>query len=457
MTITSKRRSTLALPKRIRHLNLVIVLGFFAVGVGLVYWSAVRSRSILVRDDNPRIVDREIAIERGTIYSTNGEVLAETANNGEETKRSYTKGGGPAVGYSSIRHGASGAEENFDSILRGASGDYWSDYWKYDLLNQPRIGQDIRLTLDERWQRAADQLIGDQRGAVLLISLPDMAVRVMVSKPDYDPNILDEDFEHLIADSDAPLLNRVIQGQYQPGMTLQPFVLAGAVEHGVIELEDMVTGGNRKVRINGDTIECNTNTDVVTDWDKVLAGVCPGPIQDIGNRLGEDLLVEILIDFGFLDPSQPLDLSGEEVAIENLSLAAVGYDILSVNPLELSLAFSALGIDGKLVGSHQVEAIQDRTGLWYFPDRDENISTAVSPETASAIRELLAVDRGIAEFNTAVISGPESASNSWYLALAPAAEPLYSVVVIIENSDELEASKRVGRSLLRNVLGQADS
>ncbi len=79
------------LRNRIRHLILIIVLGFFAVGVGMVYWAAIQAQTILVRDDNPRIVDKEIAIVRGTIFSTNGEVLAETITDSALTKRIYTK------------------------------------------------------------------------------------------------------------------------------------------------------------------------------------------------------------------------------------------------------------------------------------------------------------------------------------------------------------------------------
>jgi peptidoglycan glycosyltransferase len=451
--------STSDLRNRIRHLILIIVLGFFAIGVGMVYWAAIQAQTILVRDDNPRIVDKEIAIQRGSILSTNGEVLAETITDGAITKRIYANGGGPAVGYFSIRHGTSGVEESHDPILRGTSGDYWTDYWHYDLLNQPRFGQDIRLTLDERWQRAGDQLMGDQSGAVLMISLPEMAIRAMVSKPDYDPNFLDNDFDNLIGDFNAPLLNRVTQGQYQPGMTLQPFILAGALEQSLIELTDVVSEVNQRVRINGEYIECYGNIDGSSGWKEILEGACPGPNQDIAIDLGEEAMEQIFLDFGLTNAPQsnnPVDQVSETV-IEDLLLSAVGYDRLIISPLELGLAFSVLGNEGKLIESQLVDAIQGISGEWHLPDGDQTVSSAISPETANAIRGLLPIDRGIAEFNTSVISGPESTNNSWYLALAPASDPLYAVVVVVENSDDPDDSKRVGRSLLRNVLAPKDS
>jgi cell division protein FtsI/penicillin-binding protein 2 len=151
-----------------------------------------------------------------------------------------------------------------------------------------------------------------------------------------------------------------------------------------------------------------------------------------------------------------MDQEGEPV-IEDLLLSAVGYDRLIISPLELGLAFSVFGNEGKLIEYQLVDAIQGISGGWHSPDGGQTVSSVISPETANAIRGLLFIDRGIAEFNTSVISGPESTYNSWYLALAPASDPLYAVVVVVENSGDLDDSKRVGRSLLRNVLDPKDS
>jgi cell division protein FtsI/penicillin-binding protein 2 len=52
-----------------------------------------------------------------------------------------------------------------------------------------------------------------------------------------------------------------------------------------------------------------------------------------------------------------------------------------------------------------------------------------------------------------VLSGPEGSTNSWYLGLAPAGQPTFAVVVVIEDSNDLAEAEQVGRSLLRNVMG----
>ncbi len=46
-------------------------------------------------------------------------------------------------------------------------------------------------------------------------------ILAMVSKPDFDPNTISEDWDMLTADTntDAVLLNRATQGLYPPGST----------------------------------------------------------------------------------------------------------------------------------------------------------------------------------------------------------------------------------------------
>ena len=47
-------------------------------------------------------------------------------------------------------------------------------------------------------------------------------IRCMVSKPDFDPNYIAENWEWLVNDeSNSSLLNRATQGQYPPGSTFK--------------------------------------------------------------------------------------------------------------------------------------------------------------------------------------------------------------------------------------------
>ena len=99
----------------------------------------------------------------------------------------------------------------------------------------PRRGDDLTLHLNTRLQKAADQAMGDRRGAVVAIEPASGGVLALLSKPSYDPNpfmigLTHEAFEALTGSIDVPLFNRALQGQYEPGSTLKPFIgLVGLV------------------------------------------------------------------------------------------------------------------------------------------------------------------------------------------------------------------------------------
>ncbi|MCI0575738.1 MAG: hypothetical protein L0332_32870 [Chloroflexi bacterium] len=440
---------------RLERLNLVILLAFFAVALGLVFWGVARRPVILAREDNPRLVEAELRIRRGRILDTNDAVLAETMGPPDNLRRSYPiAGAGPAVGYYSFRHGTAGVEEGFDDALRGTTGDFWSDFWRYQTLHRPQVGQDVRLTLDVRWQRAAEALLGQQQGAVLLLSLPDAAIRAMSSHPGYDPNLLDEQFDQLAADEDAPLLNRVTQGQYQPGLTLQPFLLAAALDQGHVLLDQPVERATTPVVVNGTTIRCAGPPAEPATWAEVLRQRCPAPMLSLARQWGPAGLLEILNAFGLLVPPElPMATeSAENQAIDDPLLAAIGQENLTVSPLQIGLAWAALANEGRLPTPELAAAVEDESGEWQALLTGQRESTAVSGAAAQAILQALPQFNGLVEHATLVLSGPGGSTNAWYLGLAPAGAPRYLVVVVIENSDDLSPAERIGRGVLTTAL-----
>lgn len=196
------------------RLGYVFLLGFAVVVGGLFYWQVIRSGELLERGDNPRIVVAELKIRRGAITDRHGGQIAfsEVMPDGLVT-RHYPAGAAAAHvgGYYSIRYGVSGAEAAFDGLLRG-------EYTPLDdLLHLPRVGEDVRLTLDLPAQKEADRLLGERKGAIVVLRPGSGEVLVMVSHPSYDPNLLDERWDALSSDEDAPLLNRATQGIYPLG------------------------------------------------------------------------------------------------------------------------------------------------------------------------------------------------------------------------------------------------
>lgn len=220
-----------------------------ALALGTGYWSIARGTELVARADNPRLVEAELATFRGAIFARDGTLLAYSScagalqpltpcrerwaiwNAGESVphrgattryERRYSlPEAAPAVGYYSQRYGVGGLEAFGDATLRG------SRTWLDDFLHRPRSGSAITSTLDPNWQRRAAAALRASptltvpRGAAIVMNWRTGEVLALASAPTFDPSRLEQDWDRLRADPNAPLVNRATQGLYQPGMLLQ--------------------------------------------------------------------------------------------------------------------------------------------------------------------------------------------------------------------------------------------
>jgi peptidoglycan glycosyltransferase len=440
---------------RIQHLTIGLLVGYLLVAAALAYWSVGRGSGLAERPDNPRGVEEELRIRRGRILSRSDVVLAETVGPEENPARVYPVPNiGPAVGYYSFRHGTAGVEEGYDAVLRGDSDEMWETF-RRRLLHEAQTGRDIRLTLDVTWQRAAEAVLGERQGAIVLLTLPEGAIAALASHPTYDPNRLDEQFAELVADEDAPLLNRASQGQYQPGLALQPFILAAAVEQGLVRLNEAVESPDEEVMVHGQPRNCASEPPAGATWADVLAHACPSPMLSLAQPLTDEALTSIFSAFGFTAPPEvPLNVAAvAEDPVVALDAAVIGQNTLTVTPLQVARAWAALANDGVLPSLQLVTAVEGESGEWEAVRADGAAGEAVSAAAASAVLDALPRAEGYREYATLALAGPAGHTNGWYLGLAPAGDPRYAVVVVLENSDSVSEAQRVGRALLRVVLG----
>ena len=197
------------------------------LGLASTHWSMFQAQNLVTRQDNPRRVEAERAIARGPILARDGTPLAysltSTSNNTE-----LAQGAPPnfvrtypdvlavgATGYYSERYGTNGLEAFADIGLRGPQ-------TALDrLLHRPQIGLPVRTTIDPVLQHSLAQALQGHKGGAIAVNWRTGEVLALVSAPSFDPNRLDEDWEQLREDKNAPLINRVTQGLYQPGTLLR--------------------------------------------------------------------------------------------------------------------------------------------------------------------------------------------------------------------------------------------
>lgn len=450
---------------RINQLFWVILLGFAAVALGLLYWSIIRAPDLVAREDNPRLVEAELRVQRGRILDRNGYELAASRWNGEQQERQYDRAIlSPAVGYYSLRYGAAGIEESLDAALRGDLQPA-TDRLLDQLIHNPPTGQDVRLTLDAAAQSGANALLDGQSGAFVLLEIipgsspPEVRIRAMASAPGYDPGELDAAFDALSADENAPLVNRAAQGLYQPGMILQPFLLSGAVTRGLISLDELVAAPGVPVPVDGHVVGCLALPEAsdgdempAATWAEILRWGCPGPMAHLGDRLGRSTLDAIWDEFGLTTaPALAIPTAGEsDVAIDQPAMSALGQDTLTVTPLQAAVALAALGNGGVLPRTRLVEAVQTPDGEWEPWELGSSTfeTPLVDAAQAAAILRGLSGDNGVAGRSAVVLSAPEGGTNTWYIGTYPVSTPRYVVAVVLEDSDDAALAEQIGQTML---------
>lgn len=469
---TTAEQERRLLVRRLKRIGMVIFSGFFAVAVALLYWGVARGDALLARDDNPRLFIAEQQIRRGRIFDRDNIPLALTVTADDITRREYPLPAAAAVvGYYSLRYGTAGIEAGYDAHLRGENDGLWPAFWR-GLLHQPPVGRDIRLTLDADLQQAAASALADRQGALVLLEVNQptgtAALRALVSTPGYDPNQLDEQFETLAADPNAPLFNRAAQGSYQPGLMLQPLLVASAIDEGLLQLDNPAPDPDQSIPINGTTIQCQeeltgNQNNLSLSWKEAVVLACPGPLETLADAWGVAGLSERFNAYGLtmpgltILPDLPLEtqISPPPLSVSDPLLAAVGQENLTVSPLQVAHAYAGLLNKGRLPTIQLVEAVQVEGGRWQEVN-EEGVTAepVIAPETAEDIvAALQAEDRSYSEQAVSVLAGPEGTTDSWYAGMTSGSPSRYVLVLILENQPNPDAAREIGRVILDRVRG----
>jgi penicillin-binding protein 2 len=241
----------------------------------------------------------------------------------------------------------------------------------------PKPGNNLTMHVDTNLQRAASEALGDRRGSVVAIDPNSGGILAMVSKPSYDPNLFVTGIEYqtyaeLRDSEDVPLFNRAVQGQYEPGSTLKPFLALAGLLSGVITPDYSVKDpgwfklpNNQRLYRDWNWTKKGTGGHGVVNLDKAIYRSCNVYFYELAVKLGIERIHDHLTKFGFgsdmsydlpeahdgLVPSrawkervrQESWYPGDTVNI------GIGQGDLLVTPLQLATAVSVLANRGRWV------------------------------------------------------------------------------------------------------------
>jgi penicillin-binding protein 2 len=279
--------------------------------------------------------------------------------------------------------GKAGVEATYEDWLRGTYGEEEVEkdargrkLQVLQTVKPAQAGSSLELTIDLDTQRNAEtamqwamDLVGIQRGVVIVMNPQTGELKALVSLPTYDDNLFAggisaADYQALLENPGKPLLNHAINGHYPPGSTYKLVAGTGALADGKIS-------ATTKVQTKGYLTLGKTR---FYEWNKRGFGQCDircgfGHSSDtfffqMGAALGIDGLAHWAAEYGFGEQTG-VDLPGEVRGIVPSSdwkmntfgqpvypgevyQAAIGQGYDVVTPLQLINAYAALANGGTL-------------------------------------------------------------------------------------------------------------
>ena len=449
---------------------LLLVLLLFATVVGFTsYWSVIDAENLRENPENRRLLLEEAQIERGTITSSDGELIAESVpvGSGEQQffERRYPTGDlfGHPVGYYFLDRGRSGIELEHDAELAGRKAEFLTIL--EELEGQAQEGSDITLTINAEAQRIAYESLAGQIGAVVAIEPDTGAVRVMASNPPFDPaGVQDEKtFKGLNRAEDSPLLNRATQSGYEPGSTMKVVTATAALDSGEFT-PDTTLNGNSGVEISGVPLANSGGEDFGTiDMTTALTNSVNTYWAQVGEQLGNDTMFEYMDRFGF-NQDPPIDYPPSELSPSgvydggklldagdsiDVGRMAIGQERLLVTPLQMAMVAAAVANGGKLVEPNFLQSVTDPDGRTTDELDADVASTVMSEETAATLTEMMTnvtqegtasglTVAGAGEFagktGTAEVDVEGGINRGWFIGFAPTEDPQIAVAAVIERT-----------------------
>jgi penicillin-binding protein A len=461
----------------------------FAVLVGFTsYWAVVDAEGLEDNPDNRRALIEEQTIPRGLIYARDGRTVL--ARNRSERRggtrifvREYPRGGQFAhpVGYSFIRNGQRslelfrnddlvGEEDEFESILSG-------------LEDREREGKDVITNLDVAGTEAAVAGLAGRKGSVVAIEPQTGKVRVMVSVPEYDPNLIPSNSRGIFNDPNQPDLNRSTQERYAPGSTFKVVTATAALDSGKVSPDSIIDGSSPK-EISGVPLENSGGQSFgAISFTDALTNSVNTVFAQVGEDIGRDTLVEYMRRFGFYEDPE-LDYPGEQMVPSGIlnadgDFVDDGFDVgrvaigqggaegqIQTTPLQMALVASAIANEGRLMRPHLTDSIVRKDGRVAERIQPDLQSQVMKPETAEQLAGMMSrvVEEGTGtaaalsgiqvagKTGTAEVGSAAQFTQPWFIAFAPVEDPRLAVAVTVEQQPSGSQGGTVAAPIAADVI-----
>jgi len=294
--------------------------------------------------------------------------------------------------------GLGGIEHSLDKLIRGRPGRvmvmadgrrHWYD--RREAAADP--GASVVLSIDETIQYIAEKELTraieqtHAKNGVVVIQDPNTGELLAVANwPTFDPN-------NAGAYPDEVRMDRAVTAAYEPGSTFKLITLAGAIENGITNPNEMIDCQMGTILVAGRLIHDHKPFGILSVRDVLAQSSDVGTIK-IALRLGGPKFYDVIRDFDIGQPTG-IELPGENRGllrpIENWSANSIGSlamgQEVSATPVQMVSAVSAIANGGLLYRSRVVHEIRGDAppALRSHPASTQ----ATDPRTAATVREMM--------------------------------------------------------------------
>lgn len=385
--------------------------------------------------------------------------------------------------------GKTGIEKQYDKYLQGVPGresrtvdvrgHIISDA---PIIEPPKPGNNLVLTLDLRIQELAEKALGNRVGAVVVLKPSNGEVVAMVSYPYYDQNLFNSDdaaseYNRLATSENNPLLNRAINATYPPASTFKTIMTTAILAENAIPADKKIecTG---KIIYGNQRFNCHIKTPGhgYLDLKDALAQSCDVYYWVVGrDYLGVDKIASYSKEFGF-GQSLNIDLPSSQDGFVPTSQwkerrfhetwkggdtmnISIGQGYTLVTPMHIANMIAMVCNEGKIYTPHLLKEVLDpitnEVIEEYKPTvlHESTIEKSIWKEVQNNLRYV--ITDGTAQYpmnnkivqlagktGTAEVSGAkENHWHSWMAAYGPFdknVEDQYVISVIVEAVNDWE-------------------
>ena len=379
--------------------------------------------------------------------------------------------------------GLSGIEMSFDTLRSGKSG-YMimqrdATGHIHPTANLPTIeaihGKSVVLTIDIDLQRIVEyelkkgvEKTNAQVGTVIAMEPSTGEILAMASYPSYDPNDLKN------AQSSS-MKNKAITDLYEPGSTFKVITASAAIDKNIIIPEKLVTGHMGLLDFGKYQIKDDHPIGTVTFAD-ALAYSSNVIFSQVGNSIPDEDFARYVANFGF-GKRWGVELSGEpsgrikkakELTPASKRFMSFGYGI-SVTPLQMVAAYSAIANKGVLMKPHIVKATIDNNGDTTY-NNPRTIRRVIAEKSAATITEMLVgvVEKGTGKAakiegykmagktgtSQKLVNGSYATQNYYasFIGFFPADNPKIALLVLLDSPQGSYYGGAVAAPIYRNIL-----